>query len=167
MHSGRTDNIACGEHQQHACQQRTHPLTLPRLAPQPPLSLWQSRACAGSDIGTGQTSKCAPQSRPDGQGRMRRRGWAHLVGGGRPDTPRCHRPCLMLRSLPAPATRVYVTVRALLGKGMQLLRKNMRRSPADVLLHLRQSEKKFVCRERYTQLRKGGGQSLSSIVASS
>ena len=50
MHSGRTDNIACGEHQQHACQQRTHPLTLPRLAPQPPLSLWQSRACAGSDI---------------------------------------------------------------------------------------------------------------------
>ena len=92
MHSGRTDNIACGEHQQHACQQRTHPLTLPRLAPQPPLSLWQSRACAGSDIGTGQTSKCAPQSRPDGQGRMRRRGWAHLVGGGRPDTPRCHCP---------------------------------------------------------------------------
>ena len=59
------------------------------------------------------------------------------------------------------------TVRALVGKGMQLLRKNMRRSPADVLLHLRQSEKKFVCRERYTQLRKGGGQSLSSIVASS
>ena len=57
------------------------------------------------------------------------------------------------------------TVRALLGKGMQLLRKNMRRSPADVLLHLRQSEKKFVCRERYTQLREGGGQSLSSIVA--
>ena len=41
MHSGHTDSIASGDHQQHAPQQLNQPLTLPRLNLRAPISLWQ------------------------------------------------------------------------------------------------------------------------------
>ena len=91
--------------------------------------------------------------------------WAGADAQARMGSPRWRRPA-RYASLSSPLPHVALiastcdtgvpTVRALVGKGMQLLRENMRSSPADVLLYFRQSEKKFVCRERYTQLREGG-----------
>ena len=50
MHGGRADNIACSEHQQHICLQRNQSLVLPRLAPLPHHSFWQSRTCQAATI---------------------------------------------------------------------------------------------------------------------
>ena len=58
------------------------------------------------------------------------------------------------------------TVRAVVGKGMQLHEIYLRSPLAEVYIPLRQPERKIVSGERYTLMRKRGGQSLSSIVAS-
>ena len=58
------------------------------------------------------------------------------------------------------------TVRAVVGKGMQLHEIYLRSPLTEVYIPLRQPERKIVSGERYTLMRKRGGQSLSSIVAS-
>ena len=58
------------------------------------------------------------------------------------------------------------TVRAVVGKGMQLHEIYLRSPLAEVYIPLRQPERKIVSGERYTLMRKRGGQSLASIVAS-